>query len=107
MKYIKTYEKYEEPKYKVGDYVLLDLDKVNSEYLITDNDGNFTIPALVLITKTPTKPDPTTANFNSYYEVEFYIGGYLDIREEYIKRLLTPEEIDEYKMKKDAIQYNL
>lgn len=84
-------------KYNIGDYVLLDLDEVNKEWDITDDKGNFKIDASALITDLPM----------NLYEVIFSDDGHLHIRGSNIKRLLTPEEIEDYKTKKISHKYNI
>ena len=85
-------------KYNIGDYVLLDLDKVNKEWKIMDDNGNFLVDDSVLIT------DISETN---YYEVQFYDLGYLHIRQSNIIRQLTSEEIKNYKIKENSLKYNL
>ena len=108
MNFIKKYEKYiddyfdrlyakNNPKYSRGDYVLLDLDKVNQEWHIVDDNNNFTIPDNGLIVDI----------IIDYYEVQFSDSDTLQVKEKCILRLLTKEEIQKYNLEKEANKYNL
>jgi len=98
MKHLKLYESINEPKYKVDDYVL------NRE------KGNLTISNIpidrrhkILENKEP-----------DYYLVEIYKLDDLSIvdikmgcRDNYIERLLTPEEIKDFEIELTAAKYNI
>ncbi len=96
MKYLKQFEDYFQ-EYNVGDYVLLNLDEVNKEWKIVDNNGNFIIDDTAII----------EAALIDYYEIKFSDDDTLHVKEKCIKRLLTPEEINKFNLKKDTKKYNL
>jgi len=97
MKYIKSFEKKIERKlkYKVGDYVLLDM----LEAFDYDDCAG-------VIIATKVKND-TFDHLYYDYRVKFYDGTSFDCEEETISRKLTKKEIDEYNIKKAALKYNI
>ena len=110
MKHLKTFEKfslsdrihrYPNDKYNKGDYILLNLVEINKEFNIVDDNDNFNIDDLAIIT------DKFSDRFSNSYKAVFYDNTFLDVREEQIKRLLTPEEIINFQAKKDGLKYNL
>ena len=100
MKHIKKYNE----KFKKGDYVLLDLEKMN-EYDKEDiaAGGHYVNPpdSLAIITLVYPGEDELE------YAVKFYNDEYTNIRKIEIIRKLMPEEIDKFKLKKLTNKYNL
>jgi len=89
--------------YKIGQYILLDMNKIifnnsscESEHLPINN--------MAIITEVDKFE-------NGYpYSIEFFNGldtDFVFVKEEEIERLLTPDEIEEFKTKKDSLKYNL
>jgi hypothetical protein len=93
MKHLKTYEQ-NIFLYETGDYVLLDIDKLSKEDYTTD-DG---LARIVDISK-------RTTWFP--YLVEFDNNCSIYIEEDKIIRLLTPKEIEDFKIKQALNKYNL
>ena len=94
MKYLKKYEEVQN-EYGVGDYVLLDLDEIDK-----DNEKNgYSINS---------KPDGDCGKIISKdsnelypYGVKLYTDDIFLTKNEEIKRLLKPAEIEEFKIKKE------
>ena len=87
MKYLKTYENIDIkkfPKYKIDDYIVLDLDKMNS--LEPTSTYSQKYGKIIWINK-------QVDDFP--YDVEFldYESGQIAVKEDEILRLMTPEEI--------------
>ena len=99
MKYIKTYET-KNIKYKIGDYVLLD------KKIIEDED----LPDTYALIYNKFKGAHINGSYY-FYDVKFpnSKGDHDGYEVEYseIIRKLTPEEIQEYNIKKDSMKYNL
>lgn len=98
MKYLKKFEAQRTLKYKVGDYILLDMDKVRQE---NKEHGFIKVPddvigKIILIS-------------SGYYPYlyETYTTNTFMSRDFEIIRKLTTEEISEYEIKKTAGNYNL
>ena len=108
MKYLKKYEEINNSLiYKKGDYVVLNVDKINTNnkfyddpimtdenkfgviYYCQDFDNSFPYP----------------------YSIKTYVSGEdsdgTNIRDDEIERLMTPDEIDIFKMKEDANKFNI
>jgi len=103
MKYIKTYEENKKyPKYNVGDYVLLSIKKIDKNNIKYGNDDPISIPddSLAQIVG-------IDFNVDYPYTSKFYNNREFDLKPNEIIRLLTPEEIEEFEMKKEANKYNL
>jgi len=101
MKYLKEFEASDE-KYTDGDYILLDLDKILIDNKEMDLDHN------PIYDKALINDDCDDGEYP--YSIEFYNGEDPEFRyvsEEEIKRKLTPEEIEEFKMMSTANNYNL
>ena len=99
MKYLKKYELISESKYKVGDYVL------------NRDKGNLTIGDHI---KMDRRHKILKIAEPKYYIVEIYklktlskIDIEMGCRENYIERILTPEEIKDFEIEKNAEKYNL
>lgn len=100
MKYIKKFEKIDKiNQYEDGDYILLDIDEIRK-----NND----------ITSSHYEPIDNMAYIyhsgEQMYAIEFYNGKDLEfnyIEENEIIRELTPEEIEEFKLKKATHKYGL
>lgn len=130
MKYIKHYEEYEDviikPSYKVGDYVYAICKSKNKTYhyycceIISFRINKYTLGGtspngikveeplyLIEIISQEQEHDDTK------FAVPWGVHAPLDtitrfyITEKDIKRLSTPEEIEEYKNKKISLKYNL
>lgn len=108
MRYIKTFEELDEInlKYDVGDYVILDMDKIKKEEWCSD--GKLPIDNIVYI-KSFRELGP-----NQYYHIEFYNGmddDFYLIRDEDILRKATQKEINEFNLKieisKHTDKYNI
>jgi len=101
MKYLKYFES--ELKYEIGDYILLNLDKIYS-----NNERDYNI-------EEEDQPDDSMAKIIGVDEdddkfkfgIIFYTDREYRIREDEIERRLTPEEIEEFETKKSALKYNL
>jgi len=107
MKYIKKFEDVEsilaQLKHKIGDYVLLKfydpIAEVPAKIINITND-EFAINILKM---------------NDLYEVEALVYRYdeeeelceFSVSDKDISRKLTPEEIEDFETKKDALNYNL
>ena len=102
MKYIKTFENI--VRYKIGDYVLLDMDEIieHNKKIKNEDDIPFKFSKII--------------NMNSYLISFPYGVGYKPdeedeepcfVRKEEIIRKLSPEEIDEYEAIKNSKKYNL
>ena len=105
MKHLKSFEiSYFEPHYKVGDYVLLDLDEIEKN--LKGENGKLYVNDL---------PDDVMGKIVSYdgeskycYHIKFYEGSTIyEVEGSEIKRKLTPEEIDSIEIKNDARKYNI
>jgi len=92
MKYIKTYENKED--YKVGDWIILvdvfnDNGKIIEPFKIIKIDHKWTNP----------------------YRLQHYLDNgkesFFNLQKIYIKRLATPEEIENQEAKISALKYNL
>jgi hypothetical protein len=116
MKYIKKYEDLN--NYDVGDYVLLDLDKIDThnDYLRAEYAATAAIELIHdLDDDLPEYPYGRIVEYiptNEYqYEVEVYPGKkngeYNNIKNDEIIRSLTQQEIEEFKMLKHTKKYNL
>lgn len=92
MKYIKKFETL--GTYKVGDYVLLDVKKLEDEDFYKTNHG------LVKI-------DRYVKNLSIPYLVMFPEDFKLYVEPDKILRLLTPEEIEKYNSINASKNYNL
>jgi len=123
MKYIKTYEK---NNYKIDDYVLIrnmsKRDLISRGFPADDLDINYTNQELILqIIETPSmwkdgiKKDFGMKTMDYLDRMSKPYTGKLDDEPKYIIRLhksdiikkLTPEEIEQYKIKKDTDKYNI
>lgn len=113
MKYLKKFEESKENgRYDVGDYVLLDLEKMkdNNDKLrleikdINNLDFDDDLPISPLGRVMEYEPA-----FDYPYQVKVFPtkNQYNDIKHDEIIRHLTPEEIKEYKMLFTAEKYNL
>jgi len=102
MKYIKTFEKLVFPRlYKRGDYVLLDINKIEG-----DNVNNFNLDPSDL----PESDIAKITNFKyKHYEyvVAFYSGKKFNISEDEIIRKLTDEEVKKYLARNLGKRYNM
>ena len=105
MKYIKKFENIEEDlknmKYQADDYVLLDIDKI----IDNNSKNNETIVPFKYVQIRYVKP-----NIRYSYRVDFDSkdnNGVCWVNEDEIIRKLTPEEIEECEMIKNANKYNL
>jgi len=99
MKHLKAFEStYWEQNYRIGDYVLLDLERIEEEGYNKD---------VIKFIDNMGKIVKYEEDQSYEYTVEFYTNTTIPVREEEILRKLTPEEITEYKMKKDANKYNI
>ena len=118
MKYIKFFEN-NIVKYKVDDYVLLDLEAMKREseerrkemelrgafdWNDTDEDedtefykDDYKYGKIYMVIDRDYNP----------YRVRFYDGVIYDVTEDNIIRLLNDDEIEEYESKKEALKYNL
>jgi len=103
MKYLKYFETDDnEHKYKIGDYVLLDLEEIDRENVEHGYSQE-------------SAPDGDSGeifqiqnNISGYpYEIRLYNGKMFLALDKEIKRTLTSEEIKEYEIKKDVNKYNL
>ena len=103
MKYIKTYEENKKfPKYNIGNYVLLSIKKINKNNIQYGNNDPISIPddSLAQIIG-------ININDDYPYTSKFYNDREFDLKPNEIIRLLIPEEIEEFEMKKAANKYNL
>ena len=102
MKHIKKYNE----EFKKGDYVLLDLEKMN-EYDKEDSGSAYYVkppdPLAIIIGVYEREREPDDLK----YSIEFYNHEITNIRSIEVIRLLTPEEIEEFKIKQTAYKYNL
>ena len=106
MKYIKTYEKYNSSHYEKGDYVILNIDEIN-----TNNE----IDGRTIVGEEPYKPINNMALVTKFnisnedypYIVKFYNDDQTNVGEDEILRKMTPEEILEFNIKKEGVKYNL
>jgi len=94
MKYIKTYEKVS--PYKIGDYVELD----NDSYTIT------TIGIITNIKSDVFYNGDSRVN-KLVYKIHFDNNEEFFVEGRSIIRKLTPEEIEDFLMKKDVKKYNI
>jgi len=114
MKYLKKYENLEKPKYKVGDYVLLDVEEMTTDIdciniVFGKNWRESDIKVYIF--------DYDTNNNWPYYVTQFLdmpdlkiladSEKFTSVSENEIKRKLTPEEIEIFKIELDAKKYNL
>ena len=93
----------------IGDYVLLDIDEMNkhnigmnfnlSEQEYPDNLGK------LIDFNTP--DNHSSGDKIYFYHIEFHNGKEVYVRREEMIRFLTPDEIEEYEMKKEVIKYNI
>ena len=98
MKYIKQYENIDN-KYKVGDYVLLDIEEIERENIRTASQ-DVPISELGLIID-------IDLNINYPYIIKSISNKTCRIREVEIIRLLTPSEIDKFELTPISNKYNL
>ena len=102
MKYLKTHENVE--YYNKVDYVLLNMDVIKQLF----NFDNFNIiDDMAKITHVVKNID--RLSLTEYY-IDFYNGSNFDIDfvlKKEIIRLLTPEEIEIFNMKKNIYKYNI
>jgi len=109
MKYIKTFEKVIYPLlYKEGDYVLLDTEKINKNNKSNNyTDQNINYDNRFGIINTQEFDD----SFPFPYLVKTYAAGEdeegLNTSDSEIVRLMTPEEIKNFKIKIDANKFNI
>ena len=122
MKYLKTFEKITHPLlYKNGDYVVLDIDKFNK------NNLNFqSVPDSTTFGKFPQKKyednEPgskfgilTEQEFDDSFPFPYVVKTFspgedeegINISPDEIERLMTPEEIDNFKLKMNANKFNI
>jgi len=116
MKYLKHFESIDTKldttnnivDYKVGDYILLDVEKINKQNNILGistaiDESMAKITSFVL--------DEFIKNNEGYpYGIEFYNGKKQNvhyIKYEEILRKLNKSEIEEFDAKKDSLKYNL
>ena len=100
MKYIKTYEELEY-KYKIGDYVLLDIDAIVGKNIFNNNLDPKDIPK-------EDKGEISLINKDLFYEYTVKLfNDECGVDNDEIIRKLTPEEIEEYEIKKASLKYNL
>lgn len=113
MKYIKTFENdVVLPKYKLGDYVKIDIKKIQKNinrdykedawhgfkqqrrllYVINDDYDNNLVKII---------------GIDHLYEIEFPDGKEWYVSKVEIKRLLKPNEIEKYEIKKSQLKYNV
>jgi hypothetical protein len=109
MKYLKNFEKLHENKYKVGDYILINIDFIKKHNFYNTFYSDFTVP-FGRIT------DVDYILFNPYTVSIIYENAPMPdrsgidamcLRDDEIIRHLTPDEIDEFESKKTALKYNL
>ena len=102
MKYIKKYEFGGEinknKKYEIGDYVVIDLNKIER-----DNPYDDIPPYKYCIIF---DDDTIDEEFFDYF-AKFYDNFTFYINDNEIERYMTTQEIEEFKIKKDTNKYNL
>jgi hypothetical protein len=116
MKHLKTFENSDTSQYNVGDYIMIltkkierhiDSDYENSYeaykririYLYTiNNDYKNNMGKIIEINNKYPTP---------YYNVEFFNGRSWNVRENEIKRKLTPKEIEKYETQITQNKYNI
>ena len=107
MKYIKKFEYGNEIttfKYEIGDYVLLDIDKIIDNNLKANQDWipfKF-VQILDIVTDGSIHVFPYQVDFEGNED-----GNYCYVKEDEIIRKLAPDEIEEYKMIKNSNKYNI
>lgn len=96
MKYLKTYEDHYDLTYDVGDYVLVYGERFKENYNPSREDIKFKIIEV------------DYSDHNTPYLLISADGMDLWVPEnKWIKRKMTPEEIEEYELKVGANKYNL
>jgi hypothetical protein len=101
MKYLRTYEKTLMPKYKEDDYVKL---KTIPDYVVkVDISDETNLFAIIKEIKIISRNEPIIR----ILRFEFYDGNIFYGNEYLIRRKLNNKEIQEFKMKRTAKQYNL
>jgi len=105
MKYLKKFEKI--IYYNVGDYVLLDLERIKENTM--EEFGS-----LESHTAKSFLPDDLEGKIDYFhyqedypYGIKLYNDKLYDIKTNEISRLLTSEEIEEFETKKESFKYNL
>ena len=104
MKYLKTYEEIS-VKYKVGDYVYLNINKIEDELEMNflDYNEDYFIPEDPLFKIYYV--DSRDENFT--YNGQFFDGNEFNCNDSDILRFSTPAEIEEFEEKKAALKYNI
>ena len=106
MKHIKTFEEINTLKYKVGDYILIDIKKLKEKYKKWASVYEFPEKQAKIIGANNSDKQPYIVPLGKTDDRNFFF-----LREDEIIRLLTPKEIKEYKLnieiKKNVNKYNL
>ena len=99
MKYIKTFEENNTLKYKVGDYILIDIEKLKKKYKKWNVHGFPEKQAKIIAANSIDDKQP------------YIVPLFFFLQEDEIIRLLSPKEIKEYELnieiKKNVNKYNL
>ena len=101
MKYIKTFENVKKPRLRLGDYVTANDDYINM--LISARDFE-------LIETIKDKVGIIIKSFSFHNHARYsisYLSGHVQSFSKDELRLATPEEIEDYEIKKSEIKYNL
>jgi len=95
MKYLKYFEN----NYEVGDFVIIDLNKIsgNSPAMSIASDNDYMKAKIIKINNKQEYP----------YNIQYDGERRLTVDKNEILRKLTPEEIEEYKIEIQAKKYNL
>jgi len=103
MKYLKNFEYNKIPEYNIGDYILIDVDKVIANNK-TDGYELDIIDKYGLISYEPTEFDDKFLYSVAFYNYKDELYG---IFSDEIIRKMNKDEIDEYNNKKDALKFNI
>ena len=103
MRYLKKFENFT-PEYQKDDYVLLDVEKVrmnNGDLNDESLDDVYNVFSILSKIKSYYETDDYP------YELIFPNGETAKVLSDEISRKLTPDEIDEFELKKSTMKYNL
>lgn len=101
MKYIKKYEDLKEPKYKIGDYVLLDNSKIENCYEMEDAFGTYWKNRKIITNIYEYNPNE---QYPYYVRNIFDENKFTSVSEEEIEKKISEEEV---KLIKATNKYNI
>lgn len=116
MRYLKLFEMYETfgGQYNVGDYILIDVSKVNTDWDIMEKvfgknwrDNDQPVYIYKYEPKAKYCYDVLTYKYDFDTPMEYQPNNYTSVSEDEIIRKLTLEEIEEFEAKKASVKYNL